>query len=259
MSLQDVIYCLSSSTATCKIEKNLMEENYNNCLVCLCGGLGTRLRQSFDGPKILAPLFFEKIVAIELIISWAFASKFNQLIFLAGYEGEQVEHYVSRRNLEWCSVFVEKQPIGTAHAITEFFRFLPHKFFLINGDTIFSKPLNFKKNTQHNILFGVKMSDPRRFGTVEVKHGLVSGFSEKKNVKFAGLVSSGLTRLNLEDILELGAVSLEREVYPRLVRERKLRFEQLDGKFLDYGTPESYLGINSIRASAYLEYDLLTY
>lgn len=234
-----------------------MKENYNNCLVCLCGGLGTRLKQSFEGPKILAPLFIEKIVAIELIISWAYASKFNQLIFLAGYEGEQVQRYLSLRNLEWCSVFVEKEPMGTAHAITEFFSFLPRRFFLINGDTIFSKTLNFIKVTQDNILFGVKMSDPRRFGTVEVNHGLVSGFSEKKNIKVAGLVSSGLTRLNLEDLLRFRAVSLEREVYPRLVQERKLRFEQLNGKFLDYGTPESYLGINSIRASDYLEYDLL--
>ena len=71
----------------------------------------------------------------------------------------------------------------------------------------------------------------------------VTAFREKSANAAAGWINAGIYLLEpefLESIPASGAVSLEREVFPRWVAAGRLYGFCGTGRFIDIGTPESY-------------------
>ena len=91
------------------------------------------------------------------------------------------------------------------------------------------------------------MADPSRYGLVRLgAGGRVETFLEKPRPEEidTNLINAGLYVLE-PDVLALvpsgGAVSIEREVFPRLAAEGSVYGLALPGYWLDVGTPDSYL------------------
>jgi mannose-1-phosphate guanylyltransferase len=91
------------------------------------------------------------------------------------------------------------------------------------------------------------VADPSRYGLVRLAaDGRVSTFLEKPRPEEidTNLINAGLYVLE-PDVLELippgRAVSIERDVFPRLADEGSVFGIALDGYWLDVGTPDSYL------------------
>jgi NDP-sugar pyrophosphorylase family protein len=89
-----------------------------------------------------------------------------------------------------------------------------------------------------------KVPDRSRYGVVEVKKDeSVTVFEEKGMTKGAGWINAGVYLLKtslLRSIPSGKAFSLEREFFPSLVGNGLFGY-QCKGRFIDIGTPESYI------------------
>src|SRR5262249_59360249 len=71
----------------------------------------------------------------------------------------------------------------------------------------------------------------------------ITRFEEKSAAGGRGLINAGvylLARQLLDEIPSSGAVSLERDLFPRWAAQRRCYGFAAAGRFLDIGTPEAY-------------------
>jgi D-glycero-D-manno-heptose 1,7-bisphosphate phosphatase len=145
-------------------------------------------------------------------------------------------------------VVAEPIPAGTAGALLCIRDRLGDAFLLLNGDSLFQANISALCDGQAptgpspqswGTIAVRRVEDTQRYGRVEVDQGLVTGFGEKSRAG-AGFINAGIYCLSRHILEVIGQppVSLEHEVFPRLVRERLLRAQILDGNFIDIGIPE---------------------
>ena len=220
--------------------------------VILVGGQGTRLRPLTDRtrkdmlPLVDRPLLsytFEHLARYGVeraIVSCGYLPHQIGSAFGGSYGGVALEYAV------------ETQPLGTGGAIGFAARELDGSFFALNGDSLREADLGalvrFHRETgaKATILL-TPVADPSRYGLVRVAaDGRVESFLEKPRPEEidTDLINAGFYVLEsevLELIPEGRAVSIEREVFPRLAEEGSVFGIALPGYWLDVGTPESYL------------------
>jgi len=222
-----------------------------SCLV-LCGGQGTRLRGVIpDKPKSLAEvnghpfLFF----LLEQIASFGC----SEVTLCTGYMGEKIEERVGqqygRLNIRYSH---EKVSLGTAGAVKAAINKVGSGVILVlNGDSYIEYDL--KKFFQAHRLTGTsfsmllaRVSDSRRYGLVQMNdRQQVTGFLEKPSDKIGshGLINAGtylIERKVVEAFPPQIPLSMETNIIPTLVPSRVHGFVS-KGRFIDIGTPASYL------------------
>jgi mannose-1-phosphate guanylyltransferase len=220
--------------------------------VILVGGQGTRLRPLTDRlRKDMLPLVDRPLFAYTLehlarygvehaVISCGHLPDQIEAAFGSGHSGLTLEYAV------------EEVPLGTGGAIAFAARGLEGSFFALNGDSLreadLGELLAFHRSTgaKATILL-TPVADPSRYGLVRTAaDGRVETFLEKPRPEEidTDLINAGLYILEPE-VLELippgRAVSIEREVFPRLAANGAVYGIALPGYWLDVGTPESYL------------------
>lgn len=223
--------------------------------IVLVGGEGTRLRPlTRDVPKPALTLVDRPFLAYA--IEWLAAHGVSEVVLACGFlpevlrealEGEEERAGVA------ITYVAEPEPLGTAGAI----RFaaealgdrLEDSFFALNGDVLADLDLaglariHEERGAQATIgLYPV--DDSSAYGLVRYdERGQVLEFLEKTGKAAPGEINAGayvLRRSVLDLIAPGGAVSIEREVFPRLVGQG-LQALALDGYWMDIGTPERYL------------------
>ncbi len=177
----------------------------------------------------------------------------SRAVLSCGYLPTQIEEHFGRETdglaLEYR---VEPEPLGTGGAIRFGAEGIEETFLALNGDSLRAADLDAlvafhrERGARATILL-TPVPDPTRYGLVRLANGgRVSGFLEKPRPEEidTDLINAGLYVLE-PDVLDLvppgKAVSIEREVFPRLVEEGTLHGLALPGYWLDVGTPESYL------------------
>ena len=220
--------------------------------VILVGGQGTRLRPLTDRTrKDMLPLVDRPLLAYTF--EHLARHGVERSIVSCGYLPHQIgSHFgglYAGMELEYA---VETQPLGTGGAIGFAARELEGSFFALNGDSLREADLGelvgFHRSTgaKATILL-TPVADPSRYGLVRVAgDGRVESFLEKPRPEEidTDLINAGLYVLEPEvlDLVPEGrAVSIEREVFPRLAEEGAVYGVALPGYWLDVGTPESYL------------------
>jgi len=97
-----------------------------------------------------------------------------------------------------------------------------------------------------------EVEDPTRYGVAELaEKGRITRFIEKpaKGTAPSNLINAGIYVLNpkiFSYIPKRKHVSMEREIFPRLVEEGKLYGYPINGLWMDIGKPEEYLQANKI-------------
>jgi D-glycero-alpha-D-manno-heptose 1-phosphate guanylyltransferase len=224
----------------------------------LAGGLGTRLRSVVsDRPKVLAEVQGQPFLAH--LLDQLVEAGLERVVLLTGYRGEQVQKTFGDRyrslSLDYS---IESEPLGTAGALRwalpKLFPAAARKYasesvLVLNGDSYCRADLRevrafHKKSRADGSLVLAQVADTSRFGKVETasNHRLLR-FVEKQEAGGPGAINAGiylLDRALVEEIPEGRAVSIEREMFPNWLRERKMLGFACDGAFLDIGTPESY-------------------
>ena len=151
-----------------------------------------------------------------------------------------------------------KKPLGTGGPVKHAERFLGHEPFLVLNGDIFAD-INYKELMETHIKTGAlatlslcQVEDPSRYGVAEItKNGRITRFTEKppKGTEPSNLINAGVYVLNpevLQLIPEGRAVSMEREIFPKLATNGELFGHVVHGLWMDIGKPEEYLQTNKI-------------
>jgi mannose-1-phosphate guanylyltransferase len=226
--------------------------------VILVGGEGTRLRPlTSRQPKPVITLVDRPFMAYML--EWLRGHGVDDVIFSCGFEPTKVEAALgdgSSMDLQ-LRYIREPTPRGTAGALKYVDEQTPldDRFLMLNGDVLTDADVT-AQIAQHErtgavgTLGLVDVEDPSAYGLVLCDDGhAVTGFLEKPAPdQLVGvdryLISAGIYVLEraVLDLIPAGQnVSIEREVWPRLVG-RGLAGAVAEGAYwMDIGTPERYL------------------
>jgi mannose-1-phosphate guanylyltransferase len=223
--------------------------------IVLVGGKGTRLRPLTETiPKPALTLVDRPFLAY--MIEWLASHGVTEVVLACGYQPDVLRAALAGEE-ERAGVriryAVEPQPLGTAGAI----RFaadalgeeLEDRFLALNGDVLTDLDLTalVRAHEERSARATIALhpaEDAAAYGLVRSgATGEVLEFLEKTGEAAPGEVNAGmyfLERSTLELIPPGESVSIERDVFPRLVGEG-LHGLLLDGYWMDIGTPERYL------------------
>lgn len=223
--------------------------------IVLVGGEGTRLRPlTSDVPKPALTLVDRPFLAYA--IEWLAGHGVTEVVLACGFLPDVLRAALADEE-ESAGVRItyvaEPEPLGTAGAI----RFaaealgdrLEDRFFALNGDVL--NDLDLSALARVHAERGARatialhpVEDSAAYGLVHCdEEGRVLEFLEKTGEPVPGEVNAGayILERSVLDLIPAGrAVSIEREVFPRLVGDG-LTALLLDGYWVDIGTPERYL------------------
>jgi len=223
--------------------------------IVLVGGEGTRLRPlTSDVPKPAVTLVDRPFLAYA--IEWLAAHGVSEVVLACGFLPEALREALAgeeERSGVTITYVAEPEPLGTAGAI----RFaaaalgerLEDRFLALNGDVLADLDLSalVRAHREHGARATIGLypvEDSSAYGLVRCdEEGKVLEFTEKTGEVAPGEINAGAYVLerSVLDLVPAGqAVSIEREVFPRLVGDGLCGL-LLEGYWMDIGTPERYL------------------
>jgi len=216
-------------------------------IVILAGGLGTRLRPITEKiPKPLVP------VAGEAFLFWqlneCLRQKYQRILLLVSYLGEQIEQRFGDGKQMGLSITYnyEKQPLGTGGALKNALSKLDESFLLLNGDSFLRAPMSdlekaFDEKQAEALIttYDCKVSTP-------VKENILVEDSWVKRYQKSGGRENGLQVVDSGIYLIKKSVLAENpnekfqieELWPELIRQKKLLGFSVGERFYDIGTPD---------------------
>src|SRR5918999_1052966 len=221
--------------------------------VVLVGGEGTRLRPlTATIPKPIVPLVERPFIAY--MIDWLAEHGVEEVLLASGFMADELRERLGEGATGGPRLryLAEPEPRGTAGAIKFAEEHLGERFLALNGDVLADLDLGalvraHEERGARATLGLHPVDDASAYGLVRTgEGGEITEFLEKPQPgegEGSGEINAGayvLERALLEEIPADRAVSIEREVFPRLVG-RGLFGLPLPGYWLDIGTPARYL------------------
>jgi NDP-sugar pyrophosphorylase family protein len=216
----------------------------------LAGGLGMRLRAVVaDRPKPMAEVAGRPF--ITFLLDHLSRHAFQRAVLCVGHMGDYVPAVLGHKygSLELVYSF-ERAPLGTGGALRNAAKLIrEHDVLAMNGDSFCDIDLSALDRVHRSgggaaTLAVLWQSDRRRSGAVAVDgSGRVVGFESRPSLPTPGLINAGvyMLRRDVLNMIEPGRkVSLEDELFPALAERGELFAWQVDARFIDIGTPESY-------------------
>ena len=218
--------------------------------VILSGGFGTRLSHVVsDVPKPMAPI--KEKPFLDYIIRTLKQHDFNSFVFLTGYKSECIEGHF--KDLDNAIFIKEETALGTGGAILNAFDKLQDDFFVINGDTFFDIDYSifeeFGKDKQITLALRYT-NNIERYGFVDIDDKFaIKSFVEKSKLpedKIDGFINGGIYYIHKSalkpyaDKFNGEFISLETEIFPKLLNNNELFGLPIGGCFIDIGIPEDY-------------------
>lgn len=227
--------------------------------VILAGGLGTRLRPLTEAiPKPMVHV--AGVPYLEYQLRLLAKQSICDVLLLTGYLGEQIEARFGngeRLGLE-IGYAREREPMGTGGALRAARDKLQEAFLVIYGDSYL--PIQYREALQRLISTGadgVVVVYDNSLEDTSVKNnmdlddrGYVSRY-EKDSPDRMSYVEAGVLafRRSVVDLVPpTCVVSLEKEIFPKLIRERRLAALVTRQRFYDIGTPDRLAAIEAVLA-----------
>jgi mannose-1-phosphate guanylyltransferase len=220
--------------------------------VILVGGYGTRLRPlTYTLPKPLVP-FINKPILEHQIEALVNAGVKEIILALNYYSDLIIENARIYEKLYDISIIYSKEDdvLGTAGPLALAKKYLEGDFYVLNSDVICDYPLKdmMKYHMSHKkeaTMLTTNVDDPSRYGIVVThdKSNIVQSFIEKPKASHITSINAGIYIFN-ESILNrisLKECSLEREIFPQVVKESSLLTYELEGFWMDIGQIKDYL------------------
>jgi D-glycero-alpha-D-manno-heptose 1-phosphate guanylyltransferase len=220
-------------------------------VVILAGGLGKRLREVVnDRPKVLAVVNGRPFLEIVLnsLNRWRCIDK---VILAVGYMSEKIlEEYIGCRNYNFEIFFSEERELlGTAGAIKKALKYTKTRNILVlNGDTYVDVNIDDLSEVHENrdaaaTIVLKKVENTSRYGSVSLDGDRIVSFKEKILDGGIGYINAGMYMFRrdlFDEVKEDRVLSLEKELLPTFLLKGVYAYISC-GKFIDIGTPESYM------------------
>jgi mannose-1-phosphate guanylyltransferase len=231
--------------------------------VILVGGQGTRLRPLTSRlPKPVLDVVDRPFLAHML--DWLAGHGITEAVLCCGFKADVLIDNLGEGVVNGVSLtyLTEPEPRGTAGALKFAEDHLDERFLMLNGDVLTDLDLTAQIAAHEatgatGTLGLVPVIDPSAFGLVRTNDdNVVRGFVEKPKPEEidTDLISAGayvLERSVVDLIPPDVNVSIEREVFPKLVGNGLYGFPHRGAYFMDLGTPERYLdGVRDVLTGA---------
>lgn len=221
----------------------------------LAGGFGTRLREitGEDIPKPLVPIAGKPFLHHQ--IKSLREQGITDIVLAVHYNAEKIRDHFGNGKRHGVEITYsdEEIPLGTAGAIKNAQRYIgKERFLTMNGDTYADLRLEdfLKFHEERKKLENVgsvavtECEDSRNFGKINLEGEFLTGFEEKAAGEKGKVYINGGVYIFEPKIFEIipegKKVSLEKEVFPELAKERKLLAYPFKEYFIDIGRPETY-------------------
>jgi NDP-sugar pyrophosphorylase family protein len=229
-------------------------------VLILCGGLGTRLRSMLsDQPKGLATIGNKMFLDVQ--VDELLDIGFQRFIFCVGHlKNKIIEHFQTREGGDF--LFSEEDtPLGTGGAVKNAESLIKgDRFFILNGDSLCH--LDFQAFYQNHLnqeaLLSMVLSqslNAEDYGNVTIdSSGKIQSFQEKISQKGGGLINGGIYLMEREGLSMMPShlpFSLEHDVFPHFLKQKKCSGFVVKSDVLDIGTPERYQKINQLLNSSH--------
>ena len=156
-------------------------------------GFGKRLRpHTYTKPKPLVNVAGKAVLGH--ILDKLQGLDVEEIVFIVGWLGEQIEAYVST-NYAFKAHYVEqKELLGQAHAIRLAREWVEGEVLIIFVDTIFEADLaSLTSLPSDGVIYVKEVDDPRRFGVVTLdEQGFIARFVEKPQTPISNLAVIGV-------------------------------------------------------------------
>ena len=225
--------------------------------VILCGGEGKRLRPFTE--KIPKPMIMvNKKPFLERQIMFLKGSGIKDFVLCVGYLWKSIEDYFGN-GLKFgikITYSVEKELLGTGGALKLAEKYLKQDFFVIYGDSFL--PIDYglfydkaKKIDKMGavVVYGNKENTDVRNNTSLDKNGLIVKYDKLNFDKGMEYVEAGVMVLKKEVLNFIPAgrkVSLENDVFKKLINLRQLSGIITNQRFYDIGTFERLKEISRV-------------
>lgn len=227
--------------------------------VILAGGLGTRLRPITQTiPKPMAPV--GGVPYLEHQLRELARQGILDIVLLTGYLGHQIEEYFGDGAGLGLSIWYsrEEQPLGTGGALRQAAALLADTFLVIYGDSYL--PIDYRavlEKLESSPAQGLVVVYDNRLHDTSVKNnididsdGYVARYEKDgEGLSYVEAGVLGFRRKVVDRIPQPGVVSLEKEIFPRLIAEHDLIAYPTTERFYDIGTPERLEAIERLFAN----------
>ena len=217
--------------------------------IILAGGLGNRLKPILkDRPKCMA--LINGVPFIDILINNCLEQGLRRFIICVGYLKEQVIEHLS--NKDDCEIIFsqEKELLDTGGALKKAQPLIKSDIYItFNGDSLIDINIDnyikwFYRNDFNTSLVITKVNNSNRYGNVSIdSNGFITNFEEKNNHDNVGNINAGiyLIKKNNSYFSDFGNIfSLEKDVFPFLVKQGVLSAFFCEGNFIDIGTEKSF-------------------
>jgi mannose-1-phosphate guanylyltransferase len=219
--------------------------------VILAAGKGVRWRPlTYEIPKALIPIKGKPV--LEHILDSLKEYDIKNVCLVIGSLGDQIKEYFGNGKRLGIKIkyIHDKQEKGTAPALKMTQKYLSEKpFFVWYVDELADIDLNHLREFHFNnkALGTVALSsiaDPTSMGTVKLQGSRVTDFFEKPHHKKieSHIVNAGIFIFEpaIFSYFQKKDLSLETQIFPRLIKDNKLYGCLFSGQWYDLGTPDAY-------------------
>ncbi len=216
--------------------------------VILAGGKGTRLRPLTNNvPKALIDIHGRTIT--EHLFDLFKKYSIRDIILSVGYMKEKIIDYFGDGskfgiNLKYIE---EKEPLGTAGPLRLAKNTLNESFIVSNGDELkkINIPRMFRLHKRKDALITIALTtvdDPSAYGVAKLDGSRIIEFVEKPKKEEApsNLINAGFYLIEPEviDMIPNGFAMFEKDVFPKLAKQGKVRGFPFSGQWFDTGSME---------------------
>jgi NDP-sugar pyrophosphorylase family protein len=216
----------------------------------LAGGKGTRLKPiTYEIPKPMIPVKGRPI--LEYTIDLLREHEIRDIIISIGYLGDKIKSYFGNGEKFGVKIIYieEDKPLGTAGPLKLAKPLLDETFLMINGDILFKMNINemFRFHKENKALVTMALTTIENiegFGVARLEGNRIIEFVEKpsKEKAMSNLINAGIYIVEPEviNLVPSGFSLIEKDVFPKIAKERKLYGYVFSGRWYSTDTLERY-------------------
>lgn len=223
--------------------------------VILASGQGVKMRPfTYEVPKPLIPVHGQPLLEHTIVLLKTHG--FREIIITVSHLADKIEQYFGDGSkfgvrLQYVR---EKQPAGTGMSLWRTKEKLySSPFLLVYGDVLLDlditelKAAHQANKTAAATIALASVIDPSAYGSVRLRGTRVVDFSEKpagapgtSHLVFAGCALVEQRVFDWFPDKKRGELSLEHDIFPRLIEQEELHGYPFEGQWFDVSTPEIY-------------------